>query len=91
MLQHLKTKIKNACEMQVERYYRNIKRHCQQFRYLQKKKIKSSTTYFPGAFSESKEPDIPINKGKQKVPIIPLRFISEEQIPHLQVQSGKQF
>ena len=49
--------------------------------------IKSSPTYFPGAFSESKEPDIPI----KKVPIIPLRFISEEQIPHLQVQSGKQF
>ena len=90
MLQHLKTKIKNACEMQVERYYRNIKRHCQQFRYLQKKKI-SSTTYFPGAISESKEPDILINQGKQRVPIIPLRFISEEQIPHFQVQSGKQF
>ena len=63
----------------------------QQLRSLQKKGIKSSTTYFPGAFSESKEPDIPINKGKQKVPIIPLRFISEEQIPHLQVRSGKQF
>ena len=77
--------------MQVERYYRNIKEHCQQLRSLQKKEIKSSTTYFPGAFSKSKERDIPINKGKQKVPIIPLRFISEEQIPHLQVQSGKQF
>ena len=59
----------------------------QQLRSLQKKGIKSSTTYFPGAFSESKEPDIPI----KKVPIIPLRFISEEQIPHLQVRSGKQF
>ena len=89
MLQHLKTKIKNAFEMQVKRYYRNIKTHCQQLRSLRKKEIKSSTSYFPGAFSESKEPDIPINKGKQKVPIIPLRFISEEQIPHLQVQSGK--
>ena len=89
MLQHLKTKIKNAFEMQVKRYYRNIKKHCQELRSLQKKEIESSTTYFPGAFSESKEPDIPINKGKQKVPIIPLRFISEEQIPHLQVQSGK--
>ena len=77
--------------MQVERYYGNIKKHCQQLRSLQKKEIKLSFTYFPGAFSESKEPDIPINKGKQKVPIIPLRFISEEQIPHLQVQSGKQF
>ena len=87
MLQHLKTKIKNAFEMQVKRYYRNIKTHCQQLRSLRKKEIKSSTTYFPGAFSESKEPDIPI----KKVPIIPLRFISEEQIPHLQVQSGKQF
>ena len=63
----------------------------QQLRSLQKKCIKSSTTYFPGAFSESKEPDIPIDKEKQKVPIIPLRFISEEQIPHLQVQSRKQF
>ena len=79
-------KIKNTFEMQVERYYRNIKKHCQQLRSLQKMEIKSSTTYFPGAFSESKEPDIPI----KKVLIIPLRFISEEQIPHLQVQSGKQ-
>ena len=79
--------MKNAFEMQVKRYFRNIKTHCQQLRSLRKKEIKSSTTYFPGAFSESKEPDIPI----KKVPIIPLRFISEEQIPHLQVQSGKQF
>ena len=77
--------------MQVERYYRNTKKHCQKLRSLQKKEMKSSTTYLPGAFSESKEPDISINKGKQKVPIIPLRFISEEQIPHLQVLSGKQF
>ena len=69
--------------MQVKRYYRNIKKHCQELRSLQKKEIESSTTYFPGAFSESKEPDIPINKGKQKVPIIPLRFISEKKIPHL--------
>ena len=75
--------------MQVERYYRNIKKHYQQLRSLQKKEIKSSATYFPGAFSESKEPDIPVNKGKQKVRIIPLRFTSEKQIPHLQVQSGK--
>ena len=73
--------------MQLKRYYRNIKKHCQELRSLQKKEIESSTTYFPGAFSESKELDIPI----KKVPIIPLRFISEEQIPHLQVQSGKQF
>ena len=73
--------------MQVKRYYRNIKKHGQELRSLQKKDIESSTTYFPGAFSVSKEPDIPI----KKVPIIPLRFISEEQIPHLQVQSGKQF
>ena len=78
MLQHLKTKIKNAFEMQVERYYRNIKKHYQQLRSLQKKEIKSSATYFPGAFSESKEPDIPVNKGKQKVRIIPLRFTSEK-------------
>ena len=56
---------------------------------MQKKSIKSSTTYFPGAFSESKEPDISINTEKRKVPVIPLRFISEEQIPHLQVKSGK--
>ena len=32
---------------------------------LQKKSIKSSTTYFPRAFSESKEPDISINKDKR--------------------------
>ena len=50
----------------------------QQLRSMQKKGIKSSTTYFPGAFSESKEPDIPINRENQKVPIITLRFISEE-------------
>ena len=68
-----------------------MKKHGQQLRSLQKKEIKSSTIYFPCAFSESKEPDIPINKEKQKVPIISLRFMSEEQIPHLQVQSGKQF
>ena len=48
--------------MQLERYYRNIKMHCQQLRSLQKKEIKSSATYLPGAFSESKEPDISINK-----------------------------
>ena len=84
---HLKRKIKNAFEMQVKRYFRNIKNHCQQLRSLQKKEVKSSTTYFLGAFSESKEPRIPF----KKVPIIPLRFISEEQITHLQVQSGKQF
>ena len=36
----------------------------------QKKGIKSLTTYFPGAFSESKEPNIPINKEKR----FPLRF-----------------
>ena len=53
--------------------------------------IKSSTTYFPGAFSESKEPDIPINKGKQKVPIIPLRFISEEQIPQCKCSQENNF
>ena len=75
--------------MQVKRNYRNIKKQCQQLRSLQKKEIKSSTTYSPGAFSESKKPDTPVNKGKQKVPIIPLRFTSEKQIPHLQVQSGK--
>ena len=87
---HLRRK-SDAFETQVERYYRNIQKHCRQLRSLQKNEIKSSTTYFPGAFSESKEADIPINKGKQKVPIKPLRFISEEQIPHLQVQSEKQF
>ena len=65
------------------------KKSCQQLRSVQKKGIKSSTTYFPGAFSESKELDISINKEKRKVPVIPLRFISEEQIPHLQVESGK--
>ena len=32
-----------------------------------------------------------IFKRLRKVPIIPLRFISKEHIPHLQVQSGKQF
>ena len=61
MLQHLKTKIKK-CIRDASRYYRNIKTHRQQLRSLQKKGMKSSTTYFPGAFSESKEPDIPINK-----------------------------
>ena len=45
--------------------------------------IRSSTTFFPGAFSESKEPDIPINKEKRKVPAKPLRFMSEEQFPRL--------
>ena len=83
-------KIENALEMQVEIYYRNIK-NINYYKKHQKKGIKSSTTYFPGASSESKERDISINKEKRKVPIIPLRFISEEQIPHLQVQSGKQF
>ena len=63
--------------MQVERYYENIKKHCQQLRSLQKKEIKLSITYFPGAFSESKEPDISINKGKPKVSIIPLRTVRE--------------
>ena len=77
--------------MQVERYYRNIKKHYQQLRSLQKKEIKSSATYFPGAFSESKKPGIPINKGMQKVPIIPLRSISEEQISHLQVHLENNF
>ena len=50
--------------MQVERCYRNIKIHCQQLQSLQKKGMKSSTTYFPGAFSENKKPDIPSNKEK---------------------------
>ena len=67
------------------------KKRCQQLRSLQKKSIKSSTTYFPGAFSKSTEPDISINKEKRKVPIIKLRFMSEEQIVHLQLQSGKKF
>ena len=40
--------------MKIERDYRNIKKHCQQLRSLQKKEIKSSTTYFPGTFLESK-------------------------------------
>ena len=52
---------------------------------LRKKGVKSSTTYFPGAFSESKEPDIPINEKKQKVQKIPLTFISDDQIPQLHV------
>ena len=73
------------------RLLQKCKKHCQQLRSLQKTGIKSSTTYFPGAFSGSKEPGMPINKEKRKVPIIPLRFISEEQISHLEVQSGKQF
>ena len=63
----------------------------QQLRSLQKKGTKSPTTYFPGAFSESKEPDIRIYKEKRKVPITPLGFTSKEQFPHLQVQPGKQF
>ena len=82
-----KKRIRDASRKILQKY----KKRCQQLRSLQKKCIKSSTTYFPGAFSESKEPDIPINKKKRKVPIIPLRFISEEQILHLQVQSRKQF
>ena len=57
---------------------------------MQKKGIKLSTTYFTSAFSEGKEADILINKKKPKVPKVPLRFMSEEQIPHIQVQSGKQ-
>ena len=40
------------------------KKRCQQLISFQKKSIKSSTTYFPRAFSESKEPDISINKDK---------------------------
>ena len=48
--------------MQVKRYYRNIKKHYQQLRSLQKKEMKLSTTYFPCPFSESKKPDIPIKK-----------------------------
>ena len=83
----MKKWIRDASQKVLQKY----KKCCQQLRSLEKKHKKSSATYFPGAFSESKEQDIPINEEKQKVPIMPLRFISEEQLPHLQVQSGKQF
>ena len=83
--------INNALEMQVERYYRNIKTCSQQLGSLQNKSIKSLVTFFPSTFSEIKERGIPINKEKRKFPTISLRFISEEQIPQFQVQSRKQF
>ena len=53
-----KKRTRDAVRKILQKY---IKRR-QQLRSLQKKGIKSLTTYFPGAFSESKEPDIPINK-----------------------------
>ena len=53
-----KKRTRDAVRKILQKY---IKRR-QQLRSLQKRGIKSLTTYFPGAFSESKEPDIPINK-----------------------------
>ena len=82
-----KKRIRDTSRKILQKY----KKHRQQLRSLQKKDIKLPTTYFPGVFSECKEPDIIITKKKRKVPIIPLRFMSEEQVPHLQLQSGKQF
>ena len=76
-----KKRVRDASRKILQKY----KKCRQQLRSMQKKGIKSSTTYFPGAFSENKEPHIPINRENQKVPIITLRLISEEQIPHLQV------
>ena len=61
-----KKRTRDAVRKILQKY---IKRR-QQLRSLQKKGIKSLTTYFPGAFSESKEPNIPINKEKR----FPLRF-----------------
>ena len=46
--------INNALEMQVERYYRNIKTCSQQLGSLQNKSIKSLVTFFPSTFSELK-------------------------------------
>ena len=61
-----KKHIRDASQKILQKY----KKRCQQLRSLQKKGVKSSTTYFPDAFSESKEPDILINKEKEKVPIV---------------------
>ena len=80
-------RIRDASRKILQKY----KKRRQQLRSLQKKGTKSATTYFPGAFSESKEPDIRIYKEKRKVPITPLGFTSKEQFPHLLVQPGKQF
>ena len=54
-----KKRIRDANRKILQKY----KRLFHQLRSLQKKGIKS-TTHFPGTFSESKEPDIPINKEK---------------------------
>ena len=76
-----KKRIRDASRKVLQKY----KKRRQQLRSLQKKGVKSSTSYFPGAFSESKEPDIPINEKKQKVQKIPLTIISDDQIPQLHV------
>ena len=59
------------------------KRRRQQLRSLRKKKICSSVTYFPGAFSVNKIPDIPVyERGEQDVENnnVLLKFISDDDV-----------